>query len=257
MTEQDRHDDELVTEAYRALERPEPPERVDRAILDLAAHATAEKRRPAWPRWMTAASVAATVLLSFALVMQIMITAPVEVPGVIDDIVVTARDAGESSVSDPLRPSAKVRAEAARKSYQASPELDETLPAAPPPAPGRAAPLPQSPGSDTEAAANGSRAFDEITVSTRRREESPGDMPMSIAADEMAAQAALPGTNREDRDAETRIAAIRALVDKGRDAEAAESLDDFIVAYPDYDLPADLAELAAEWDIQPAGAKPD
>lgn len=89
-----RHDDEFeefldgrskMTERYTALGREEPPPEIDARIL-AAARDSAKIHRPAFgPRggWLKPVALAATVLLSFSLVMNIVIDTPVRYEQVI------------------------------------------------------------------------------------------------------------------------------------------------------------------------------
>jgi tetratricopeptide (TPR) repeat protein len=60
-----------VSEAYRELERPEPPAALDRAILQAARDETA-RGGTFWPQWMKPLSVVAMLGVCLAIVLQVM-----------------------------------------------------------------------------------------------------------------------------------------------------------------------------------------
>lgn len=240
------HDDG-VARRYRELAREEPPARVDAAILAAARRTTAPAASRVRNRWMGPVSIAAVLVLGVGLVLRMQ----VEEPGI-----ATAPPAASSSAEYPVplaaeapakadeAPVARARedAAAASKPLEAAPlalprakssvhEAPSREAASPAPAPRDPDPAPSASAPAAVPAAPESRPAETVPAPARAKREAAADRAASLAA---------PEAPKDAREVELeRIAGLR---EAGRHDEADRALEAFRRKFPDYRIPAPLAE---------------
>ncbi|HET9388335.1 MAG TPA: hypothetical protein VFO44_01685 [Steroidobacteraceae bacterium] len=198
-------------------ERFEPPKDLDAIVLDKARRAIrapTPMRLYRAPRWALPVALAATILLSFSIVLNISLTTRSSSPqGMIDQ---AARASAAASVRQqaPPTPSAISSEPMAKKAPQAF--TAATGPEAP------AAPAPASPGSAGRASAAG--AAPEPSVAAARALQAPAERAQAEGG---IASKAIP-------DPATWLRQIEALRAQGKTAEADAELRRFHQAFPDY-----------------------
>lgn len=206
-------DDQDLRALYRSLPRTEPSEKLDAAVRQVAARADAADRNVQRPRrrWHPGWGVAATVVLATGLFF----------------------------LTDLNRPDMAHLSEA-------PPPVDNRL-AAPPETmqPAAPAPVPQAPAHPRDSAAFTNQLERQAPTSSEAAAPKQKSAPMAAApapapsADQSAAAEIAPVQN----DADTRIAHIRALLQRGQREKALQALQDLQRDIPDVTLPADLQRL--------------
>lgn len=242
---------------YTELGSEEPPPEVDARILAEARHAAEVRRRELGPRggWLKPIALAATVLLTFSVVMNLVIDTPARF-----EQVVTAKTKS-------------------RQPYKVAPDKSAAMDLA------RRADADQAPP----------KALEEIMVTARKKSESLQNVPMAVSAyqsevDDIGLYSALdvvaeyvaaanipteagqlPAISRErqqlgksavdqpvatapargiasgderapEDDPESLLRAIAQLHASGADAAAGERLEEFLDRYPDHPVSIDIRE---------------
>ena len=240
MNQDDVRSDNAVSDAYRSLAVERTPVSLDRKVLTEARQAAAAGKARRWPSFRPMAW-AATIALSFALVLQYTQTGP-DVPASVFDEVETHRQAVTESAAaapdDDMRgfddAAARLPASApAVKSEAAKRERVKTLDTMS--GPSGATDLPRTVEESEPAPSVGARA-DEARV------RAASDVAESIVRREARGLIATSGcdaSTRTDEAAWRRC--IEALIAAGRDKLAEREADEFAEAFPKAE-PIDLGD---------------
>jgi hypothetical protein len=267
--------DSLISEAYRAAPRPEPPPALDAAILDAArrAAATAPRRRGRWFAWAVPLSTTAVLVLGITLLFQIQRQAPEALgeapppaahresapgmpPGTPADL------AGEpaAKATDAARPPRATRGAGqpaeARSAPTPAPAPASLPPAASLEAPAltqaapepRPFPAPAASAPQLEAARPAVPAAASANSTSRQADRLERAAPAAASAREGTPafgqgvskyKAASPAAESPEQWVEK----IRQLVREGRSEAARKALQELRGRYPDYELPDDLRAM--------------
>jgi hypothetical protein len=215
-----------------------PDEAVDRAVLARARSTVlqppvAEPRYHRAPRWTLPIALAATVLLSFTLVMQ-MDSRDVVAQRTAEraDDATRAADADPPAEAAPMASAPAVEIDAPVAAAKAAPAASEPRPAPPPPAPAPAPPPPiaaAAPRVSAQASAPTGASAESMAAGALRRE----------AMDERMVARSADATESP----EAWLARIEALRSGGDLAAARRELEAFRRQYPDTELPPALRSL--------------
>ena len=233
--------DEQLSRLYREVRGTEPPETLDRAILDAARAEAAPvkpRKRAWWQTWAGPASVTATVVLTVTL--ALMVQQEQEPPFI--EAPPTKGDASDFAVRPAAPPpvakqevvprEAERVVEGTRQAREAAPvakPFASEMKAAPAGAVAPRAPMAESAESVAPAK----------PAAVMRRQVAPAADAVELRAKSAPLRKEAVGAALA-RTPEQWLEDIRRLNQQGKDKEAADALADFRKAYPDYRLPDDL-----------------
>lgn len=238
--------DKKLSGRYRAVSRDEPPAHVDAAILAAAKRAVGSQPRPAGAprmrRWYVPVSIAAVIMLSVIVTLQIErerpeIAMPDSVPVVREKAQILAQRAPEPPAAAPVSPPAAV---ASRPAPRPAPVQPAAPAFAPDPKPARDAAPAETQRQDALGSADAARGNAAGSAALGR---------MRSEAHEMSAPAAKPAQSpvpaKRERAPEEWLERIAELRKLQRDREADEQLAEFKRRYPDYKISETMTERIA------------
>jgi len=219
----DRHDDDL-SRLYQKTRIEEPPMKLDSAILREARKAVEKKSGRNLTRWLAPLTSVALVMLTATLIIQMRkeqpaLIAPPE-PATKTTTPMKEQTPGEGTV---MQEREMQDAAAPPPKRNAMEDVDRLRP--------RANEAMQKALKQEEAIGE-SRLGKAKELPTAGRADAPASSPVSSPASKPVSEAAL--------EPDVWLEQIHELKRQGRDAEAAESLERFRLAYPDYVIPGEL-----------------
>lgn len=230
--------DERLSRLYREAAGAEPPEALDRAILDAARAAAAPARKRAgWRSWTLPMSVAAVVVLTATLTLMVQQEAerPLPVAEVPRAPVVAAQEKAEAAADLAVKPAAPpeakqeaVKREAERPAVAPTPVPEAVAPAG--------AVAPRTPMAESVESAVPARPAAAMPRQAVPAADGVEMRARSAPLRKEAVGAALARTP------EQWLEEVRLLKKQGKEKEAAGALAEFRKAYPDYRLPEDLRQ---------------